>query len=86
MVLTDTHHALLQAARNKYGHIKRLDKCRDLTDGFRDSMVGLVLWFNSGDNSTHIASRKDLCPQCGAPFNYPTKDHNGYCTHCNNHN
>lgn len=84
MVLTEKHHALIQAAKNRYGHIKRLDKCRGLTDGFRDTDVGLVLWYNDGVNSTHIASTKDLCPQCGAPLNFPTSDHNGYCTHCKN--
>ena len=83
MVLTPTHHSLLQAAKNRYGHLKRLDKCDSLSDGFKDSAVGLVLWFNDGGNSTHIASNKDLCPQCGAALNFPTADHNGYCTHCN---
>lgn len=86
MTLTLKHHSLITAAKNKYGHIKKCDKLASLSDGFRDSLVGLVLWFNDGNNSTHIASSKDLCPQCNGPLSFPSIDHNGYCTNCNNHN
>lgn len=86
MVLTEKHFQLIQAGKNRYGHIKKCDRLKALSDGFQDSMVGLVLWFNSGDNSTHIASSKDLCQQCGMALNFPTIDHDGYCTYCNNHN
>jgi hypothetical protein len=86
MVMTEKHHSLIQAARNKYGHIKKCPTVKSLSDGFRDTIVGPVLWFNDSNDSTHIASSKDLCPQCGSPLNFPTIDHNGYCTHCNNIN
>ena len=86
MELTLEHHSLIQAAKNKFGHIKKTSYVKSLSDGFRYTEFGLVLWFNDGNNSTHIAGPKDLCPQCKGPLNFPDVHHHGYCTHCNNIN
>lgn len=77
---------LIQTARNKWGHIKKLETLPSFEDGFQDTLVGKVLWFNDGNNGTHIVGEKDLCPECHGPLNFPSPNSNGYCTICHNHN
>jgi len=76
MEMTLKHFELMKAAKGMYGgHIKRCYKLKSLTEGFRNSAMGLIFWFNDSRGSTHIVSRKNLCPECGM-----------YKCNCNNPN
>jgi len=82
MVLTSEHNNLLAAARKKYGHIKKCDKLKDLSEGFQDSSMGLIFWFNDGNNSTHIVSKKEFCPECDGILEFPDSTSHGHCNNC----